>query len=96
MKRKYWLIFGVIQVVGAVAAAEAVLLREQLLLGASFLLWLPGSLALLALNSDAGFQFIPGAGPNWPLWTLGAVAVLANVILFTTASFLVARHRKPN
>jgi hypothetical protein len=94
MKRKYWLIFGVIQMLGALAVLEAVLLQEALLLGVAFLLWLPGTLVLFVLNGHAGLQFIPGVGPNWSLWTQGAVAVLANLVLFTIASCLLARHRK--
>jgi hypothetical protein len=62
----------------------------------SFLLWLPGTLALLALNGHAGFHFIPGVGSNWSLWTLCVLAVLANLVFFSIASFLLARHRKLN
>jgi hypothetical protein len=94
MKRSYWLIFGAIQVLGALAAVEAVFLQEAFLLGASFLLLLPGTLALLALNGHAGFLFTPGVGPNWPLWTLGVVAVFVNIILFAIASFLLATSRE--
>jgi hypothetical protein len=94
MKRKYWLIFSVIQVLGALAVFEAVLLQEALLFGVAFLLWLPGTLVLLALNGHAGFHFIPGAGANWPLWTLCVLSVLANLVFFTIVSFLLARHRK--
>lgn len=96
MKRKCWLLFGVIQLLGALAVFEALFLQSALLLGAAFLLWLPGTLVLLALNGHAGLQFTPGLGPNWSLWTLGAVAILANVILFTAASMVVARHRRLN
>jgi hypothetical protein len=96
MKRSHWLIFGAIQLLGALAAVEAVFLQEAFLLGASFLLLLPGTLALFALNGHAGFLFTPGVGSNWPLWTLCVIAIFVNMILFAIASFLLVRYRKRN
>jgi len=88
MKRKYWLIFGVIQAVGIMAAFDAFFLQLPSLLLVPLLLLLPGTLASVALSR-------PGhAGANWSPWTLGAIAVLANVLLFTITSLLLTRYRK--
>jgi ABC-type sulfate transport system permease component len=88
MKRKYWLIFGVVQVTGAMAAFGAFFLQFPSLLLVALLLLLPGTLASVALSR-------PGqVGADWSPWTLSAIAVLANVLLFTTTSFLLRRYRK--
>jgi hypothetical protein len=87
MERKYWKIFGVVQVIGGLAGFEALLLQAPLLLGVSMLYLLPGSLASFAL-SKAGH-----VGANWSMWTLGAIAVTTNVMVFTLASYLRTRLR---
>jgi hypothetical protein len=90
MKRKYWWIFGVIQLAGTLATAEAVFLQFPTLWLLSLLLLLPGSLASLP-------EFEPShLGTDLPLWTLCSIAVTINVFLFTVASFLLRRHRKRN
>jgi len=89
MKRKYWWIFGGIQVAGTLVGMGAGH-ADTLLWVLSLLLLLPGNLVSLPF-------FTPGhIGNNWPGWTLFAVAVSANVLLFTMASFLFARRRKSN
>ncbi|MFZ0739558.1 MAG: hypothetical protein WBL70_17095 [Candidatus Acidiferrales bacterium] len=90
MKRKYWWVFGVIQVLGTLAAVEAYYLEDPILWLVSLLLLLPGSLDSLPVLTHSHF------GANWSLWGLCAMAVTANVLLFTVASLLRARHRKPN
>ena len=88
MKLKYWLVFGFIQTTGAMVAYCAYFLIFPTLLLLAWLLLLPGSLAWAAI-------FRPGqVGADWSPWTLGAIAVLANVLLFATASFLLAKYRK--
>lgn len=90
MKRRPWLIFGVVQLTGFGAALLAALIQDGLLLGASWLFLLPGTLVTIPvykhLQPGFGFFLFPGA-----------VAVAANVLLFALASFLVGRlsaHRK--
>jgi hypothetical protein len=90
MKRKYWWIFGVLQVLGILATAEAVLLQFPLLWAVSMLVLLPGSLAFFS-----GFD-LRLLGTTWSPWMLCATAVTTNVLLFAVASFVLARHRKPN
>src|SRR6266853_2150061 len=75
MKRKYWLIFGVVQATGIVAAFGAFFLQFPTSLLLALLLLLPGTLASVALSR-------PGqVGANLSPWTLGAIAVLANASL---------------
>jgi membrane protein YdbS with pleckstrin-like domain len=88
LKRKYWLIFGVIQAVGTMGVFNAVFLQFPSLVLVPLLLLLPGSLAAIALSWRAN------VGANWSPWTLGAIAVLVNVFLFTITSFLLTRYRK--
>jgi len=89
MKRKYWLVFGVIQAIGIVAALDAIFLQFAFLMLVSIVMLLPGSLASVAL------YWSRHVGANWSLWTLGAIAVLANALLFSIASSLLTRCRKP-
>jgi hypothetical protein len=90
MKRKHWLIFGVVQAIGVMSGFAGALLQDPLFLGISFSFLSPGSLAAFALSK-------PGyVGADWSLWKLGAIAVVANVLLFTIASFLLARFRRSN
>jgi hypothetical protein len=86
-KRKYWFIFGVVQAIGAMYCVAAVILQDPFVLGVSFLYLLPGSLASVALSW-------PGrVGVNWSLWTVGVIAVVANMLIFSVALFLLARFR---
>jgi hypothetical protein len=88
MRRKPWLIFVVIQAMGIVSAFSAFLLQFPTLLLAPLLLLLPGTLIAVILSR-------PGQiGANSSPWTLGAIAVLANVLLFTAASFLIKSFQK--
>lgn len=90
MKRKGWWIFGVIQVVGMSACVDPWYIQDPILWGLSLLLFLPGSLASYTLST-------PGhLGTHWPALALGGIAVIANVLLFSTASLFVARLRRPN
>jgi uncharacterized SAM-binding protein YcdF (DUF218 family) len=88
MKREYWLIFCVIQAIGAMAAFVAGLLQEPLsgAISSSFLL--PGNLAWLAWSKSGH------AGAEWSLWAMAAIAVAANVLLFTFASFSLSNLRR--
>ncbi|MFZ0819036.1 MAG: hypothetical protein WAM91_03135 [Candidatus Acidiferrales bacterium] len=88
MNRKYWLIFGVIQVIGVMGALCAMFFQFPSMLIGYFLLLLPGSLASVAL------YWRGNVGANWSLWALGGIAVITNVLLFATTSFLVTRYRK--
>jgi hypothetical protein len=88
MKRKYWLIFGVVQATGIIFALGGFFLLFPTSLLLALLLLLPGSLVSVAL-------FVHGqVGPKWSPCAVGAIAVLANVLLFTTTSFLLRRYRK--
>ena len=87
MNRKLWWILGVTQVLGTLAMMEALLLQFPLMLLASLLLLLPGSLASAAIDKHLG--------TNWSPWALCAIAVTTNVFLFSAASFISARYRKP-
>jgi hypothetical protein len=91
MKHKSWWIFGVVQFTGFGAALLAALIQDGLLLGASWLFLLPGTLVSIPvykhLQPGFGFFLLPGA-----------VAVAANVLLFALALYLVGRrseHLKP-
>jgi hypothetical protein len=94
MKRKYWWIFGVVQVMGALASVECAYLGA---LSAFFallpmLLLLPGSLAWIPVMDTQFF----GTGLSFVFGEM-VIAITANVTLFAIASFLVGRlseHRK--
>jgi hypothetical protein len=89
MKRKYWWIFGAVQLMGLLAAFEALrLLEDPLLFGLSLLFLLPGTLVSFP------FSTFGHVGTHWPLWTVYAIAVALNVFLFALASALVTRIRK--
>jgi hypothetical protein len=88
LKRKYWLIFGVIQAIGIMAAFDGMLLQFPTILIVSLLFLLPGSLASVAVSWGVH------DGADWSPWTLGSIAVITNVLLFTITSFLLARYRK--
>jgi hypothetical protein len=90
MKRKHWWAFGILQMAGALATAEALFLQFPTLLILSFLLLLPGSLASLPLLKPSQF------GNNWSPETLCLIVVVINVALFSAGSFLLVRHRKPD
>jgi len=96
MKRKYWWIFGVVQVAGTLAAIETpyVGLISSFWMIVPFLLLLPGSLTWLPMMRAQYF----GVGRSYIFWT-SAVALTVNLLLFTATSFLVSRlagHRKPD
>jgi len=88
MKRKYWWIFGMIQVTGALVAVECSYLSaiSALLALPPMLLLLPGSVVWLPMLHTQYF----GIGIRYFLWT-NVIAIAANVILFAIASFLVGR-----
>jgi hypothetical protein len=89
MKRKYWWIFGAIQLLGLLSAIEGLLLLEDpVMFGLSLLLLLPGTLVSFPLST------LGHVGTHWPIWTVYPIAVIANVLLFAVASSLVARVRK--
>jgi hypothetical protein len=88
MKRKYWLIFGVVQATGIIFALGGFFLQFPTSLLLAMLLLLPGTLVSVALFAHGQ------VGADWSAWTLGTIAVLANVLLFTTTSFLLRRYRK--
>jgi len=88
MKRKYWLIFGVVQATGIIFALGGFFLIFPSSLLLALLLLLPGTLVSVAL-------YRPGqVGANSSLWPLGAIAILVNVLLFATTSFLLKKYRK--
>ena len=88
MKRKYWLIFAMVQATGTMCAFGAYFSQFPSMLLVALLLLLPGTLASVALSRSGQ------VGANWSPWALGAIAVLANVFFFTTTSFLLRRYRK--
>jgi hypothetical protein len=88
MKRSYWLIFGLVQAMGIVAAIGALILQFPTLLLLTLLLLLPGTLVSVGLSRP------DHVGANWSYWTLGAIAVVANVLLFATTSSLLRRYRE--
>jgi len=54
MKRKYWWIFGAIQLLGLLSAIEGLLLLEDpVMFGLSLLLLLPGTLVSFPLSTVA-------------------------------------------
>jgi hypothetical protein len=81
MKRKGWMIFGV------VAVFEAAFLQFPALLLLSVALLLPGSLFWAELSWGR-------TGTNLPLWMLGAISIRANVLLFGLASFAFKKIRR--
>ncbi len=88
MNRKHWLIFGVIQAIGIGGTFCAIFLQFPSMVLVPLLFLLPGSLASVALPLHGE------VGVNWSPWTLCAVAVVSNVIVFTITSFLSTRYRR--
>lgn len=88
MKHKHWWIFGVVQVMGALAAVECSYLAALSALFAlpAMLLLLPGSLAWLPMLRTQYF----GIGITYVFWTT-AIAITANVTVFAVAAFLVRK-----
>jgi hypothetical protein len=74
MKRKYWWLFGAIQVAGVVANINASHLQDGILSAITLLGLLPGSLISAPL--------ILKALPQLGLWGIVAIAVAANTVLF--------------
>ena len=90
MKPRYWRIFGVIQFVGVACGLGGLYwLQDPIGWGVSLLVLLPGTLVAWP------FSKLGHAGTDWPIWTVFAIAVGVNVILFATLSLLVGLHRKP-
>lgn len=94
MKRKDWWIFGVVQVMGALAAVECSYLGAISALFAlpPMLLLLPGSLAWFPMARTQYF----GVGIAYVFWTT-TIAITVNVTVFAASGFLVRRlseHRK--
>jgi hypothetical protein len=89
MKRKYWWIFGAIQLLGLLAAIEGLhLLQDPIFFGVSLLLLLPGTLVSFPLST------LGQVGTHWPIWSVYPLAVIVNVLLFAIVSPVVARIRK--
>jgi uncharacterized membrane protein YhaH (DUF805 family) len=89
VKRKYWWIFGAVQLMGVLAAFGGLYLaQDPILFGLSLIVLLPGTLV------SYPFSTLGHAGPHWPLWTVYAIAVILNVLLFGMTSALVRRFRK--
>jgi hypothetical protein len=88
MRRKGWMIFGIVQLIGVAAVFEAAFLQFPALLLLSLALLLPGSLAWADLSWRR-------TGANLPLWTLAAISICVNSILFALASLLLKRLRRP-
>jgi hypothetical protein len=78
------------QVVGAFAAIEAGFFQEPFLLGATFLMWLPGSLIWVEFYK----QFTQEG--TWFDWAMAGAAVFLNVLIFATMSYVRAKRRKPS
>ncbi len=89
MRARYWWIFGAVQLIGLLAAFEGLhLLGDPIWWGLSLLLLLPGTLVSFP------FSTFGHLGTHWPLWTVYAIAVPVNVLLFALLSALVTRIRR--
>jgi hypothetical protein len=89
MKRKYWWIFGAVQLMGLLAGFEGLyLVQDPIFFGLSLLFLLPGTLVSFP------FSTLGHLGPHWPLWTVYAIAVPVNLLFFAIVSSLVARDQK--
>jgi hypothetical protein len=89
MRPRHWLIFGVVQFVGAAGGLGGLsLLQDPIGWGLSLLVLLPGTLVAWP------FSKLGHVGTGWPFWTVYAIAVPVNVALFAVASFLVGLCRK--
>lgn len=89
MKRKYWWLFGTLQLVGLLTGVEGLsVLQDPIFLGGSLLLLMPGTLFSFPLST------LGHTGTRWPIWTVYPIAVFVNVLFFAILSSLVARIRK--
>jgi hypothetical protein len=89
MKARYWWIFGVVQLAGLLAAFEGLYsVGDPIWWGLSLLLLLPGTLVAFP------FSTFGHLGTHWPLWSVYAIAVPVNVLLFALLSSLVNRIRR--
>lgn len=77
-----------IQGIGVMGVISAVLLQFPSMGIVPFLMLLPGSLVSVALFKRAQ------TGADWSAWSLTAIAVIVNLLLFAIISFLVAKIRK--
>jgi NADH:ubiquinone oxidoreductase subunit 6 (subunit J) len=89
MKRKYWWVFGSLQLLGLLAGAAALyVLQDPIFLGGSLLLLLPGTLFSFSLST------LGHTGTRWPIWTMYPIAVVVNALFFAIVALLAARFRK--
>ena len=89
MRARYWWIFGAVQLIGLGAAFEGLYSAgDPIWWGLSLLLLLPGTLVSFP------FSTFGHLGTHWPLWTVYAIAVPVNVLLFALLSALVTRIRR--
>jgi hypothetical protein len=89
MRPRYWLIFRVVQFVGAAGGLGGLyLLQDPIGWGLSLLVLLPGTLVAWP------FSKLGHVGTGWPFWAIYAIAVPVNVVLFAVASFFVGLRRK--
>jgi len=76
------------ELIGGIAASEAVFFQDPLLLGLSFLSLLPGSVVAYELALPSRIA------ASWNLWVLSALAIGVNLLLCGVGAFLVARYRR--
>jgi|HubBroStandDraft_1064217.scaffolds.fasta_scaffold27460_2 hypothetical protein len=89
MKRKYWWVFGSLQLLGLLAGAAGLyVLQDPIFLGGSLLLLLPGTLFSFPLST------LGHTGTRWPIWTMYPIAVVVNALFFAIVALLAARFRK--
>jgi len=89
MKARYWWIFGAVQLVGLLAAYQGLYsFGDPVWWGLSLLLLLPGTLVSFP------FSTFGHLGTHWPLWTVYAIAVPVNLLLFALLSSLVSKIRR--
>ena len=74
------------ELIGGIAASEAVFFQDPLLLGLSFLSLLPGSVVAYELALPSRIA------AGWNLWVLSALAIGVNLLLCGVGAFLVARY----
>jgi len=89
MKPRYWQIFSVVQILGAAGGLGGLYwVQDPIGWGLSLLVLLPGTLVAWP------FSTLGHAGTDWPFWTVYAIAVPVNVVVFAFLSFLVSLRRK--
>jgi len=91
MKPRNWAVFTFtcLQLIGAAGGIGGLYwLQDPIFWGLSLLLLLPGTLVAWP------FSNLGHAGTNWPFWTVYAIAIPFNAILFATVTFLIRLRRK--